>query len=378
MPPTAARRAAVRPASGRRYDEAVRARSAGGSPAVAPAAGRRCEEDMKVGIDARKIADFGIGTYIRGLLRGLVELNTRDEYVAFAPQGAPMPDGVEHVIVDAPHYSLRELFVIGRAADRARLDLFHAPHYVVPITNVPVVVTIHDLIHLHQPQRNPIAPLYARWMLRRAVKQARVVLTVTEAIKQQVMTELGAKNVMVAPNGVGVGGLRARPSSRADYFLYVGNDKPHKNVATLVEAARRIEARLVLAGASFERFTNVERRGFVSDEELSGLYANAIALVMPSLEEGFGLPAVEAMAHGTAVITSLDAALVEVTGEAALHVDAADVQALAKAMQRLVDDGALRDSLAAKGLERARSFTWKRCAEITRSAYERGTSWNTG
>jgi hypothetical protein len=85
---------------------------------------------MRIGIDCRKIADFGIGTYIRGLLQALVELGG-DAYVAFGGEHiAPMlPRGVEHVIVDPPHYSIRELLILGRAADRARLDLFHAPHY---------------------------------------------------------------------------------------------------------------------------------------------------------------------------------------------------------------------------------------------------------
>jgi glycosyltransferase involved in cell wall biosynthesis len=334
---------------------------------------------VRVGIDARKLSDFGIGTYIRGLLGGLVELDTGDEYVAFAPAGAQLPARVEHVIVDAPHYSVRELLAVGRAADRARLDVFHAPHYVVPLTKVPVVVTIHDLIHLHQPLRNPVARLYAKAMLRRAVKKARVVLTVTEAMKGQIERELGAKDVRVTPNGVSV---QRRDVPRGDYFLYAGNDKPHKNVGTLVEAAKRANVRLVLAGAPFERFEGVEKRGFVSEAELSELYSGAIALVLPSLEEGFGLPAAEAMAHGTAVITSRDAALVEITGDAALHVDARDAGELARAMQRVAGDEALRASLAAKGLERARLFTWKRCAEVTSKAYEdariRGTSWNVG
>src|SRR5688572_33011910 len=111
---------------------------------------------MRVGIDARKIADFGIGTYIRGLLRGLVDLDRDDEYVAFAPAGTRLPAGVRHHVVDAPHYSMRELFAVGRAANQERLDVFHAPHYVVPVTRTPLVVTIHDLIHLHQPLRNPL------------------------------------------------------------------------------------------------------------------------------------------------------------------------------------------------------------------------------
>ena len=327
---------------------------------------------MRVGIDARKIADFGIGTYIRGLLGGLVALETQDAFIAFAPAGAPIPEGVEHVIVDAPHYSIRELLVLGRAADRASLDLFHAPHYVVPFTRVPLVVTIHDLIHLHQPMRNPLAPLYARMMLRRAVKQARCVLTVTEAVKAQLETELGATNVLVTPNGVEP--RRGTPrNSEEQAFLYVGNDKPHKNVDALIDALARVpEARLILVGAPFERFRGSERielRGFVSDDELSSLYRNALALVMPSREEGFGLPALEAMAHGTAVITSKDPALVEVTGDAALHVDARDVDALVEAMLRIARDAELRAQLGANGVERARNFTWKRCAERTADAY---------
>jgi glycosyltransferase involved in cell wall biosynthesis len=321
---------------------------------------------MRVGIDARKIADFGIGTYIRGLLREI-------DYVVFAPKHAQIPRNLEHIPIDAPHYSIRELLTLGRAADRARLDLFHAPHYVVPFTSVPVAVTIHDLIHLHQPQRNPLAPLYARTMLRRAVRKAKVVLTVSEAVKRDLENELGATNVTVTPNGIDKVFTPA-PMPKT-HFLYVGNDRPHKNVGTLVEAFARVgNGTLVLAGGNFDRFAdreNVIVRGFVSTEELVSLYRSAIALVMPSHEEGFGLPAAEAMACGTAVITSLAPALVEVTGDAALHVDARSSDALADAMTRVANDAALRDSLASKGISRARFFTWRRCAEATRSAFER-------
>lgn len=336
---------------------------------------------MRIGIDARKIADFGIGTYIRGLLREMP-----GEYVAFAAKDAPVPAGVEHIVVDAPHYSIRELVAVGRAADGARLDLFHAPHYVVPFTKVPVAVTIHDLIHLHQPMRNPLAPLYARTMIRRAVRSARVVLTVSEAVKRELESELGAKNVAVTPNGIDE---RFTPgTAEKKHFLFVGNDKPHKNVDALVDAFGRArkeigDATLILAGGSFDRFRTrdgVIVRGFVTDEELLDLYRSAIALVIPSHEEGFGLPAAEAMGCGTAVITSLAPALIEVTGEAALHVDARSIDALAAAMGSVASDASLRDRLASRGIDRARFFTWKRCAEATRDAFrsalDRGTSWN--
>ncbi len=266
---------------------------------------------------------------------------------------------------------MRELLIVGRAADRARLDVFHAPHYVVPMTRVPLVVTIHDLIHLHQPMRNPLAPLYARMMIRRAVSRACRVLTVTNAVKAQLESELGARNVIVTPNGVGA--TSTSSVERSDFFLYVGNDKPHKNVDTLIDAFANVpDARLILVGAPFDRFRGrdrVEVRGFVSDDELSSLYRSAIALVMPSLEEGFGLPALEAMAHGTAVITSRDAALMEVTGDAALHVDARDVRSITDAMLRVMHDVEVRARLGANGIARARLFTWKRCAEITRDVY---------
>jgi glycosyltransferase involved in cell wall biosynthesis len=316
---------------------------------------------MRIGIDARKISDYGIGTYIRGLL-GALAATGEDEIVAFAPAGTALPDGVAHAVVDAPHYSLRELVAVGRAADRAHLDLFHAPHYVVPFTRVPVVVTIHDLIHLTQPAMNPLASFYARAMLGRAVRQARRVLTVSEASKRAIVERLlvAPENVVVTPNGIDQrffesGGMAA---ALHDYFLFVGNDKPHKNLGVAREAAERAGVRLVVAGAE----------NFVSDAELVALYRDATALVMPSAEEGFGLPAAEAMACGTPVITSRAPALVEITGDAALHVDV-DARSLAQAMERLRDDEELRRAMSLRGRERAKSFTWTRCAELTRAAY---------
>jgi glycosyltransferase involved in cell wall biosynthesis len=140
----------------------------------------------------------------------------------------------------------------------------------------------------------------------------------------------------------------------------------------LVDAFARIDgASLVLTGAAFERFKSRERvvvTGFVDDAELAALYRGAIALVMPSREEGFGLPALEAMASGCAVITSNAAALVEITGDAALNVES-NAASLAEAMTRVASDESLRAMLASRGIERAKTFTWTRCAERTRAAY---------
>jgi glycosyltransferase involved in cell wall biosynthesis len=320
---------------------------------------------MRVGIDCRKIDDFGIGTYIRGLLTAMVGV----DYVAFGPRDAALPAGVEHVFVDAPKYSVRELFKVGRDA---KIDLFHAPHYVVPFLKVPFVVTVHDLIHLRH--RNPLARAYARTMIGRAVRKSRRVITVSDAVRTEIAAEFGhAEKIAVTHNGVDAVFTAAGAKAEGRYFLFVGNDKPHKNVDRLVEAFSRVrDAQLMLAGGSFERFGNRDRivvAGFVSSEQLASLYRGAIALVQPSLEEGFGLPALEAMACGTAVITSTAPALIEITGDAALHVDARSIDAIGDAMQSILHDATLRASIIARGLDRSKNFTWRRCADLTREIY---------
>jgi glycosyltransferase involved in cell wall biosynthesis len=333
---------------------------------------------VRVGIDCRKIEDFGIGTYIRGLLNAMTGI----DYVAFGPRSIVLPAGVEHVVVDAPKYSIRELFTIGRGPG---IDLFHAPHYVVPFVKVPFVVTIHDLIHLRH--RNPLARVYARTMIGRAVRRSRRVITVSNAVRDEIAAEFGhAEKIAVTYNGVdavftpaGVAQTLLSVHAQAGvpaphgYFLFVGNDKPHKNVDRLVAAFARVpDAQLILAGGPFERFRDRDRivvAGFVSSEELASLYRGAIALVLPSIEEGFGLPALEAMACAAAVITSTTPSLVEITGDAALHVDANSIDAIAGAMMRVMNDATLRATMIARGLNRAKTFTWRRCAEVTREIY---------
>jgi glycosyltransferase involved in cell wall biosynthesis len=343
---------------------------------------------MRIAIDGRKIADYGIGTYIRGLLGGLAANGADHEYVVFAPASAAelLPDDRRFRRIDegAPHYSLRELLSIGRQLRRARADLFHAPHYVTPFTDTPMVVTIHDLIHLHQPLRNPLARPYARLMIGRAVHAARRLLTVSETVAAELAARwpvAGTKTV-VTPNGVDDVFRRAaaEPAAlpqgcqRGGYFLFIGNDKPHKNLPALVAAHRRLAGvfPLVLAGSSFEAWRTtpgVIVTGFLPQRELVALLRDALALVQPSLEEGFGLPAAEAMAAGVPVITSNAAALLEVIGDAAIHVDATSVDELAAAMRRVADDPALRATLIARGVERATRMTWSRCAEATLDAY---------
>ena len=338
---------------------------------------------LRIAIDARKIGDFGIGTYAEGLLRGLAELEGAEEYVVFvaARFRERVPSRFEVVTSDAPNYSIREQFAIPKLIERSRADIFHSLHFVLPRTSVPSIVTVHDVIPLHFPYRNPVARIYYSTMLRRGVARSARVCTVSEAAKASIIeaTRCAPEKIVVTPNGVDALFFDNKEPDRTHgrYFLFVGNDKPHKNVDGLLAAFDEVRARdaslnLVLVGATFDRFrgrAGVLLAGFVTTPALASLYRGAIALVLPSLEEGFGLPAAEAMAAGTAVITSEERALVEVTGDAAVHVDARSSGALAAAMLRVAHDDLFRAKLIDSGRTRARAFTWQRCAIATRDVY---------
>ncbi|MGZ8778364.1 MAG: glycosyltransferase family 4 protein [Thermoanaerobaculia bacterium] len=325
-------------------------------------------QQPRIGIDCRKIADFGIGTYVRGLVRGLAEIGAPETYVLFVPRA--MPDlPFEQIVADIPTYSLRELAAMGRAVARAHLDLFHSPDLMLPWTSRPCVVTLHDVIRSRYPPRNPAARIYVGVMTPRALQKSARVLTVTEAAKRAILEtfDCDPSKIAVTPNGVDEIFFTDGPRAEGRYFLFVGNDKPHKNVDRLVAAFSVVrDATLVLVGAEFRRYRGIPgviTPAFVPIEELAALYRGAIALVMPSLEEGFGLPVVEAMAAGTPVIASDIEALVEVTGGAAFHVNPRSVQAIADAM-RNVTRVHVQSARA-----RAARFTWRRCAELTREAY---------
>jgi glycosyltransferase involved in cell wall biosynthesis len=364
-----------------------------------------------IGIDARKINDFGIGSYIRHLLAAIGEKEESRGYrfrvyVHRADRDAlsTLPDHFEAVVEDAPGYSVSELTRFAWRLFRERLDLFHATHYVLPpLLASQAVVTIHDIIHVLYPQFLPSrrAHFYARFMIRRALERADRIITVSYNSKRDLIEyfRVPPARVEVIYNGVSplfhpdispeerlrVGRKYGLPSP---YLLFLGGEKPHKNVQNVLRAfgqARRkheIPHGLVLAGAmpknrarldaliaALDLTQQVRETGIVEEADLPGLYAGADAFLYPTLYEGFGLPVVEAMACGTPVLTSATSALQEIAGGYAYLVDPMDVEAIAGGILVLTTDAKVREDFRELGKKRALDFNWAKAAERTLEVY---------
>ncbi|HLF56899.1 MAG TPA: glycosyltransferase family 1 protein [Thermoanaerobaculia bacterium] len=348
-----------------------------------------------IAIDARKLDDFGIGTYLRGLLRGLASLDRETSYVLLGDPSAlarlELPANFSVRAERSPGYSLRELWSVARAVKGSGAGLLHVPHYVVPVAlGCPLVVTVHDLIHLRFPEhRTPLETLYARIMIGRALRASRRVLAVSEATRRELLERFAARarDVAVVPNGVDerfratlgegeIDSVLERFGLARGYLLFVGNPKPHKNLELLLEAHARLRARradaprLVLIGCE----PRPDRApaiclGRLDEELLPALYRGASAVVVPSRWEGFGLPAAEAMASGTPVLATRAGALPEVVGEAGLLVEPDDAEAIAAAIERLLDEPGLAAELARRGRARADRYRWDETARLTLAHY---------
>lgn len=269
-------------------------------------------------------------------------------------------------------------------------SLIYSPANLAPLASGRRnVVVIHDVAALRHPEwYRPAYVAYQRALLPRIARGARLVITVSEFSKRELIDVLGADpdRITVVPNGVDERFnpqadpelVRAAHALHRPYVLVVGTRIARKNTAALDVAARRLSeagVELVHAGSGRgymreEPNTNHRELGYVPDEQMPGLYAGALALAMPSLYEGFGLPCLEAMACGAPVVASNRAALPEVTGGAAVLVDPDDETAFADALERLVADESRRAELAARATQRARPFTWERTAALTDGAIE--------
>jgi len=361
---------------------------------------------VRIGVDARKLRDGGIGTYIRNLLgvffgrpdgHRFVVFLLQEDLGSMARPGAP----AEEVRVRAGKYSVSEHWLLARAARRAQVDLYHSPHYTLPLPiHCPAVVTVHDLIHVRFARFFPAgAGIYARTIAGAAVRKARLVLVDSSHVRDDVQEILGvpSERVRVVPLGISKGFTRraAHPVEQflrerklpSAYLLYVGARKKHKNLALVIDAMGRLPRSerlpLVLSGPAWRLShplaQRAQRAGISScihftgplhdDEDLALLYSGAALYLQPSLDEGFGLPPLEAMACGTPVLSSSAGALRETLGDAAVLLPPSEPEAWAESMTELLNNSVRREDLIRKGLVRARAFTWERTAELTLGAY---------
>jgi glycosyltransferase involved in cell wall biosynthesis len=382
---------------------------------------------MKIGIDGSCLSNRrGFGRFARQLLGALAEQPTDHQFTVFVdrPSAAqvevPAPFG--RVVVDvgeAPSRAAsaqgrrrwRDMIAMGLAVARSGIDLMYFPatYSFFPVWNVPrLVVTMHDTLPLTHPELVfPTRSGRLAWRLKEAAaaRWADRIVTVSEASRNAIQAWSGWPDERIrvitegpdpifrpradGPSASAVLERFAIPPA-ARYLLYVGGLSPHKNLVRLVEAFAQgapDDVLLVLTGDVHDVFHThvpeiravIERHqvgnrvimtGFVDDEDLVFLYSRARALVLPSLMEGFGLPAVEAMACGTPVISSRAGSLPEVVGDAGVYFDPTDVGSIAGTIRAFLNDDDQRDAMARRAGERARLFTWEASARALVACFD--------
>jgi glycosyltransferase involved in cell wall biosynthesis len=342
---------------------------------------------VTVAIDATPLTvpTGGITRYTSALARALAQRFPDDEYWLLSDQRFPRPEAPPRNLRcgEGPRTAAERrwwLWGLEQEMSRCSADLFHGTDFSVPYLPFrPSVMTLHDLSPWLDPAWQPNASrMRRRTGLLLHGKICTMVITPTEAVRHAAIERfrLDPDRVVAVPLAAAEHFRPVPEPSPAPYFLFVGTLEPRKNIARLIEAWREVrkkqDVELVIAGRTRSVFDAIAPEpglrvlGAVSEEELPALYSSALACLSPSLYEGFGLPALEAMQCGAVVITSRDPAIMEVTGDAAVHVEATDTRALAEALGAASSFGALR----VKAIARAQQFSWRRTAERTREVYD--------
>jgi len=385
---------------------------------------------MRIGVDALLLgrADSGVEIYIRSLLRALHRFDDSNEYVVYLSSDAEPLDFVlggdfaksrDGFISADGRFVLRTLplpcgrrvrrilfqqMVLPRLIEREGVDIFFSPCYVMPLqSRVPVVVTMHDMIALKHPRLcKPTNAVHYRLTVPLTARRCKVIVASSEATKRDIISTLGVKpeKVRVVYPAVDEQFKPVKSSRQLEkvrrgyalpdrYILFVGNIEPKKNLVVLIRAFGRLKKKhtiphkLVIVGKRgwkcadvFEAAREEAVRGevvftgYVPREHLPAIYSMADVFVFPSIVEGFGMPPLEAMACGVPVVTSRAQALHEAVGDAAIRVPHSDIVQLSIAMQKILFNSFLRNSLIERGLRRARSFTWKKTARAMMEIFE--------
>jgi glycosyltransferase involved in cell wall biosynthesis len=351
---------------------------------------------LTIALDATPltVSTGGVARYTLELARALAAEFPQDQYwllsdQAFSPP-FPLPPNL-HAGSPPPNLLARRWWLVGldREMSRLQVDVFHGTDFSVPYLNRrPSVMTLHDLspwttqdwILKDAPGARRVryrTPILLRLGL------AAMVITPSQAVRREAIHRF-----RLLPDRVVAIPLAASPAFRPvpanpspkPYFLFVGTLESRKNIHRLIDAWREVhktfDVDLVLAGRPRPDFPapapepGLRLLGPVPDADLPALYSNALAVVYPSLYEGFGLPVLEAMQCGAIVVTSRDPAIMEVSGDAALNIDATDTRALTEALTAIARAPANFDSLRARALARSREFSWQSTARQTRAVYD--------
>lgn len=369
---------------------------------------------MRIGIDARLMyyQPAGISRYTWHLLHALADLNPNDEFLVFQHHKHRLPlisqPNFRRSTLYTPAHHRMEQWVLPLELLRHSLDLLHSTDFIPPLrSSVPAVITVHDLAFLHWPHflTTDSAAYYGQ--IDRAVKHAHHVIVPSESTKKDLIRQLGAPDDKVSviyeaadPIFQPLPLLSTRREVQAEfkvpesYILFVGTIEPRKNVNGLLHAFRHLRDKynvantgLVIAGGHGwlyeETMETVDRLGLqestfflgrVPDDKLRKLYVGARCHVHAAHYEGFGLPPLEAMACGTPTVVSNISSLPEVVGDAALLVDPNSAEEIAVAIHRLLNDDDLHAEMRAKGLQRARCFSWELAARHTMEVYRKAAN----
>jgi glycosyltransferase involved in cell wall biosynthesis len=336
------------------------------------------------------ISTGGVGRYTLELARALASEYPDDQYWLLSDQTFEAPHGLGNLKAGSEPGNLVERkwwsWGLNREMTRRGVELFHGTDYSVPYVPLrPSVMTLHDLSPWLDPEWQPSASRVRRRtprLLRMGL--ATMVITPTETVRRAAIDRfrLSPDRVVAVPLAAAhffKPPLAAAKPRANPYFLFVGTCEPRKNIARLIDAWREVrktsDVDLMFVGRNHAPTQEHGLRvlGEVPDSDLPGLYSGSLACVYPSLYEGFGLPVLEAMQCGALVITSRDPAIVEVSRDAAVHVEAEDTASLVDTMRAVATNSSGFDDVRQRALARAAQFNWQKTARLTREVYESAT-----
>ena len=380
---------------------------------------------MRIGIEAQRIfrkEKHGMDMMAVELIKNLQNLDQTNEYFIFVnpdEDGEVIQPGPNFTVVPLQRspYPVWEQVFLARAAKKYRLDLLHCTSNTAPITiDVPLILTLHDIIYLEKLDWKSgswyqrLGNLYRRWNVPVIVKKAARILTVSKFEEKRIRSrfKLSPGKVEVVYNGIGkhfrrldnrVAEKRRKQLGLPErYALFLGNTDPKKNLYGLVDALKILDERgeltitcvitdlkeeVLLPILKERNAENIREKihltDYVLNKDMPALYNNSLFFLYISLRESFGLPILEAMACGCPVLTSTTSSMPEIAGDAAMLVDPTDSEAICAAMNRMMNDEILRQTLKDKGLNRPLSFSYKTRVEriiaiyneVFRETYER-------